>query len=89
MKILNACPFHLSDDKIRILWEVTPKCNMYCKHCLFFQNTQKGIAKELSTKQMYKIIENVAKDKSVNAIWLSRWRASFKEGYCRYLSKNF
>ena len=50
---------------------------------------QKGIEKELSTKQMYKIIENVAKDKSVNAIWLSRWRASFKEGYCRYLSENF
>ena len=71
MKILNACPFHLKDDKIRILWEVTPKCNMYCKHCLFFQNTQKGIEKELNTKQMYKIIENIAKDKSVNAIWLS------------------
>ena len=51
--------------------------------------SKKGIEKELSTKQMYKIIENVAKDKSVNAIWLSRWRASFKEGYCRYLSKNF
>lgn len=71
MKVLNSCPFHLQDNKIRILWEITPRCNMFCKHCLFYQNTEKGIEKELSTKEMYKIIENVARDKDVNAIWLS------------------
>ena len=71
MKILNSCPFHLQDNKLRILWEVTPRCNMFCKHCLFYQNNEKGIEKELSTDEMYKIIENVAQDKQVNAIWLS------------------
>lgn len=71
MKVLNSCPFHLQDNKIRILWEITPRCNMFCKHCLFYQNNEKGIEKELSTKEMYKIIENMAQDKTVNAIWLS------------------
>ena len=68
MKILNSCPFHLQSDKLRILWEVTPRCNMFCKHCLFYQSNEKGIEKELSADEMYKIIENVAQDKEVNAI---------------------
>lgn len=71
MKELNSCPFHLKDDSIRILWEITPRCNMNCKHCLFFQANQKGIKQELSTEEVMKIIHNVAQDKSVKAIWLS------------------
>lgn len=71
MKVLNSCPFHLKDEKIRILWEITPRCNMFCKHCLFYQNGEKEMNKELSTEEMYKIIDNIAKDKEVNAIWLS------------------
>ena len=42
MKILNSCPFNLSDDKTRILWEITPRCNMNCKHCLFYQNSKQN-----------------------------------------------
>lgn len=71
MKILNSCPFNLKEDKIRVLWEITPRCNMNCKHCLFFGSNEKGIEEELTTNQVYKIIENVAKDKKVTAIWLS------------------
>ena len=71
MKVLNSCPFNLQDDKLRILWEVTPRCNMFCKHCLFYQSNEKGINKELNTEDMYKIIQNVAQDNQVNAIWLS------------------
>ena len=71
MKILNSCPFHLQDNKLRILWEVTPRCNMFCKHCLFYQNNEKGLEHELNTNEMYKIIENISQDKEINAIWLS------------------
>ena len=52
MKILNSCPFHLQNDKLRILWEVTPRCNMFCKHCLFYRSNEKGIEKEVSTDEM-------------------------------------
>lgn len=82
MKILNSCPFHLESNKTRILWEITSRCNMFCKHCLFFQNNQTNIQKELSTDEVYRIIDNISKDKSINAIWLSRRRTSFKKRYC-------
>ncbi len=71
MNILNACPFRLSDDKTRILWEITPKCNMKCKHCLFYSANDKKTMNELSFADVCKIIDNVAKDKNVSAIWLS------------------
>lgn len=71
MKELNSCPFHLKDDSIRILWEITPRCNMNCKHCLFFQANQKGVQQELSTKEVMQMIHHIAEDKSVKAIWLS------------------
>lgn len=81
MKILNSCPFNLKDDKIRILWEITPKCNMNCKHCLFFQNNKELKDKDLSTEEIFEIIDNVSKDKAVNAIWLSRRRTTIKKRY--------
>ena len=71
MNVMNSCPFNLRDDKTRILWEITPKCNMNCKHCLFYQNNKKGLTKEISTEDAYKIIDNISRDKSVTAIWLS------------------
>ncbi len=89
MKILNSCPFNLSDDKTRILWEITPRCNMNCKHCLFYQNTQKGITKELSTEEVYKIIDNVSKDKNISAIWISGGEPLLRRDIvdiCKYIS---
>ncbi len=89
MKILNSCPFNLSDEKTRILWEITPRCNMNCKHCLFYQNTKKGITKELSTEEVYKIIDNVSKDKNVSAIWISGGEPLLRKDIvevCKYIS---
>lgn len=89
MKILNSCPFNLSDEKTRILWEITPRCNMNCKHCLFYQNTKKGITKELSTEEVYKIIDNVSKDKNISAIWLSGGEPLLRKDIvdvCKYIS---
>ena len=42
---------NLQNDKLRILWEVTPRCNMFCKHCLFYQSNEKS-----SVNLTYRII---------------------------------
>lgn len=90
MKILNTCPFNLKEDKIRVLWEITPYCNMNCKHCLFFENTKVETKNELSTEQVYKIIDNLAKEKKLNAIWLSGGEPLLRKDIvqiCEYISK--
>lgn len=71
MSYINACPFNLKEDNIRVLWEITPRCNMNCKHCLFFQNNEKEIQNELSTDQVFNIIDNLSKESHLKAIWLS------------------
>lgn len=90
MKILNACPFNLSRDKIRVLWEITPRCNMNCKHCLFFGVNEKGIQQELTTSQVYDIIDNLSQEKKLNAIWLSGGEPLLRNDIvdiCRRISK--
>lgn len=89
MTVLNACPFHLKEDKIRILWEITPYCNMQCKHCLFYENTKIEEQKELSTEEIFKIIDNLAKEKKLNAIWLSGGEPLLRKDIidiCKYIS---
>ena len=89
MKILNSCPFNLSDNKTRILWEITPRCNMSCKHCLFFQNNQNGFMQEMKLDDVYKIIDNISKDKNVTAIWLSGGEPLLRKDIvqiCEYIS---
>ena len=89
MKILNACPFHLKEDKIRILWEITPYCNMQCKHCLFYENTKVDNQFELTTDQVFKIIDNLSKEKKLNAIWLSGGEPLLRKDIvdiCKYIS---
>ena len=89
MNVLNVCPFHLEKDKIRVLWEITPYCNMYCKHCLFYENTKIEKAKELTTEEVYKIIDNLSKEKKLNAIWLSGGEPLLRKDIieiCKYIS---
>lgn len=92
MKIINSCPFNLEDGKTRILWEITPRCNMKCKHCLFFNNNCKDLKKELTTEEVFKIIDNVCKDTSVKAIWISGGEPLLRNDIveiCKYIkSKN-
>lgn len=90
MKIINSCPFNLEDGKTRILWEITPRCNMKCKHCLFFDNNKKDLKKELSTNEIFKIIDNVSKDSSVNVIWISGGEPLLRKDIveiCNYISQ--
>ena len=89
MKILNVCPFHLKEDKVRILWEITPYCNMHCKHCLFYENTKVEPQKQLTTEEIYKIIDNLSKESKLNAIWLSGGEPLLRKDIveiCQYIS---
>ena len=65
VNVLNACPFNLKDGKERILWEITPRCNMNCKHCLFYMGNGKKCSDEITMEQAFEIIDNIKKDKSM------------------------
>ena len=65
-----SCPFTLTGSSSRVLWEVTGKCNLGCKHCLYFNN-QKKIVPDLSYQQMLRILDSIAQDGQIKAIWLS------------------
>ena len=89
MKVINTCPFNLKDGKTRILWEITPACNMKCNHCLFFSNNKDFNLKALSTDEIFKIKDNISKDSSLNAIWLSGGEPLLRKDIveiCKYIS---
>ncbi len=65
-----SCPFTLTASTSRILWEVTGKCNLNCRHCLYFNNMKKP-APDLTFEQMISILDNIASDGEIKAIWLS------------------
>ena len=87
--IINACPFNLQDGKERILWEITPRCNMNCKHCLFFSGNGKGIKDEITTGDAFKIIDNIKNDKMIKAIWISGGEPLLRKDIskiCKYIT---
>lgn len=70
--ILETCPFHLSDNEIRVLWEITSRCNMKCKHCLYYSDSFCNTSgQDLDFVNVKSIIENIAKDGRVSSIWIS------------------
>lgn len=70
--ILETCPFHLSDNKIRLLWEITSRCNMKCKHCLYYSDSSRNTSHaDLDFGNVKRIIENISKDGRVSSIWIS------------------
>lgn len=89
MKVLNTCPFNLKEDSIRVLWEITPYCNMNCKHCLFYENTKIEKQEELTTDEVFKIIDNLSSEKKLKAIWLSGGEPLMRKDIvkiCKYIS---
>lgn len=70
--ILDTCPFHLRDNEIRVLWEITSRCNMKCKHCLYYSDSHSNTSsQDLDYDNVKRIIENIAKDGRVSSIWIS------------------
>lgn len=68
MKIVQSCPFMLSESSSRILWEITSRCNMKCKHCLYF-NDRKN--EDLCYSEMLKILDSIKEDGKIKSVWLS------------------
>lgn len=68
----ETCPFHLPDDEIRVLWEITSRCNMKCKHCLYYSDNSRNTGHmDLDFGNVKSIIENISKDGRVSSIWIS------------------
>lgn len=65
-----SCPFTLTESTSRVLWEVTGKCNLNCRHCLYFNNKKKP-APDLTFEEMVAILDNIARDGQIKAVWLS------------------
>lgn len=67
----KTCPFNINPSSIRLLWEITNKCNLKCKHCLFFESDNCVSKDELTYEEACSIIDNIANDGRVKEIWIS------------------
>lgn len=69
--MLLSCPFNLNRPANRVLWEVTGRCNMNCKHCLYFALTDNFNSTDISTENAFQIIHQMQNDGSIDEVWLS------------------
>ena len=69
--MLLSCPFNLNRSANRVLWEVTNRCNMNCKHCLYFTPNDKSKSTDISTESAFQIIHQMQNDGSIDEVWLS------------------
>lgn len=69
--MLFSCPFNLDRSANRVLWEITKKCNMNCKHCLYYSQNDELIKDDLSLSSAYRIIQQMQKDGTIDEVWLS------------------
>lgn len=66
----KTCPFNLAAARPRILWEITSKCNLKCRHCLYYDEASEAVA-DLSYEQICRIIDKIAEDGRIKEIWIS------------------
>ena len=70
MEYILSCPFNLSENTNRVLFEVTSKCNMGCKHCLYYNSEYSYLNNDMNTEEIENIIYQLSEN-SVKEIWLS------------------
>lgn len=58
---LNFCKFRIPKTGGRVIWEITNECNYGCKYCIF-ASTGKKPEGELTTKEVFKVIEELVKE---------------------------
>ena len=66
----KTCPFNLKKAQPRILWEITSKCNLKCRHCLYYTESPQ-IVTDLSYKQICEIVDKISEDGRIKEIWIS------------------
>ena len=64
----ETCLFEISKKK-RVTWEITHRCNFYCKHCCN-NSLDKNYSSEVSKKRAFEIIDEMAKAR-VDAIYFT------------------
>ena len=70
LSYVSACPFNFSNDLgERVLWEITFKCNLRCRHCLYYVD-EKRFSDDLTLCQIKTIVDSMKKS-NVKYIWLS------------------
>lgn len=57
----QECKFTLPKDGGKVIWEITHQCNYHCSYCIFSCNNKK-IQNELTTKECFKVIDELAKN---------------------------
>lgn len=66
----KTCPFNLATARPRILWEITSKCNLKCRHCLYYES-EEAIGKDLTFEEICRIVDKIAADGRIKEVWLS------------------
>jgi len=59
-----SCPFY--PQRLRVLWEITHRCNLNCIHCF----VKKDYAHKLTKKDIIRLLENLKRAK-VGELWIS------------------
>ncbi len=88
--MLNTCPFHIKENELRVLWEITSKCNMKCKHCLYYGNGNKP-TEDLSLEKIQFIIKQLSSLKKIDNIWISGGEPLIRKDIvqiCSYISQS-
>ncbi|MEK7575897.1 MAG: radical SAM protein [Patescibacteria group bacterium] len=55
--------FNLNTRPINIVWDITYRCNLNCKYCLFAKNKLHTIQNELSSEKIKDFVEKIARYK--------------------------
>lgn len=83
--MLSSCPFHIKENELRVLWEITSKCNMKCKHCLYYGNSNE-LQVDLSFEKIKLIVEQLSSLNKIESIWISGGEPLIREDIVRICS---
>ena len=68
--MLYSCPFNLNRPANRVLWEITGKCNMSCKHCLYYVGSY-AKRPDITLERVLEIVSQMQQDGTIDEVWLS------------------
>ncbi len=84
MEKVPVCVFSLKEGQKRILWEITNKCNVSCKHCCS-KATKDGLKNELGYKRLEEIATEIA-NAGFNQVYFTGGEPLLKEHFIDLLT---
>lgn len=85
--MLYSCPFNLNRAANRVLWEITGKCNMRCKHCLYYSSNDYNNSPDLSLEDISEIITQIQADGTIDEVWLSGGEPLIRNDIIKIITK--